>query len=224
MTGRISGRGIGLGVLAVLVAAAGWLLLSGSIEHAAQEARQDTAQARDEAKRDAVANARRLQRAQGQVRALAQQVKSLGGEPVVAPSEAPEPVAGLPELLPGLNGLPGPVGPPGPPGPPGPKGDQGARGLLGLLGPAGAPGPPGATGEPGTVGETGPPGAAGEPGPQGPAGPPGPEGPAGPQGPQGPEGPAGPAGPNCPDGFDGQVLTVVTPQGGTQDIFACVPA
>lgn len=224
MTRRISG-GIMLGVLAVLVAAAAWLLVSGSIEHAAQQARRDTAQAREEAQHAAVANARRLQRAQGQVRALAQQVKSLGGQPVVVPSEAPvpEPIAGLPGLQ-GLPGLPGPVGPPGPPGPPGPKGDKGERGLLGLLGPVGPSGPPGATGEPGATGDTGaqgPAGAPGEPGPAGPAGPPGPEGPAGPRG---PEGPAGPAGPNCPAGFDGQVITVVTPQGGTQDIFTCVPA
>lgn len=91
------------------------------------------------------------------VRALAEQVESLGAEPVVVvgpPGEAGESIVGPP----------GPSGPEGPLGPPGSSGDRGPRGLLGPVGESGSPG------------ESGPPGPQGEAGPAGPEGPPGEKG------------------------------------------------
>lgn len=105
--------------------------------------------------------------------ALADQVKDLGGTPVVTPPA-------------------GPRGEPGAQGPPGRDGEDGEDGEDGLT-------PPcyflvtqcvGEAGPQGEQGEVGPAGPAGEAGPTGPAGPAGPTGPAGPQGPSGPSGPA----------------------------------
>lgn len=124
--------------------------------------------------------------------ALANQVRSLGGQPVA-------------EGKPGDEGPPGPQGPqgiqgsPGPQGPPGAPGKQGPIGITGqsprcLLEPSkcvGAPGSPGEDGKAGADGKTGPAGPQGEPGPAGEAGP---QGPAGPQGDPGAAGPAGAAG------------------------------
>lgn len=96
-----------------------------------------------------------------QIQTLADQVRKLGGVPVVTPS----PAAGPP-------GLTGPAGPPGatvtgPPGPAGAKGDPGAT-VTGPPGPAGPkgdsvtgpPGPAGADGKDGKDGQQGPPGPA----------------------------------------------------------------
>lgn len=101
---------------------------------------------------------------------LAQQVRSLGGEPVVTPSDLPS--AGPPGPT-GPQGFPGPPGPSGPPGPVGPAGPQGHPGATGPTGPAGS------TGLTGPKGDPGPQGNKGEPGPTGPQGDPGPAGPAG---------------------------------------------
>jgi hypothetical protein len=111
-----------------------------------------------------------------QAQQLAQQVRSLGGTPVVQPA-APGPQG--PQGLPGQNGATGPMGPPGP---------AGAPGVTGPAGPTGPPGAPGADGKDGVNGQDG------ETGPAGPTGEAGPAGPAGPQGPAGPPGPAGAAG------------------------------
>lgn len=110
---------------------------------------------------------------------LADQVRSLGGTPVVEPA-IPGPQG--PQGAPGQNGAAGPSGPPGP---------QGPVGAAGPSGPAGPSGEPGSNGRDGRDGSTGPTGATGPAGPSGAQGPPGP---AGPQGPQGPPGPAGAAG------------------------------
>lgn len=104
-------------------------------------------------------------------RALADQVKQLGADPVVDPPRA---------------GDPGPQGERGPAGRDGRDGDPGPTGPPGEPGPAGAEGADGADG---AAGEAGAQGAVGEPGPQGPAGP------------QGPQGEQGPPGPTCPDGY-----------------------
>lgn len=106
---------------------------------------------------DAVENAHAVQR-------LAAQVRRLGGEPVVTPSQLPEP------------------------GPAGAKGDTGATG------PQGPQGPPGADGKNGRDGKDGQDGAPGPIGPVGPKGDTGTQGPAGPQGDQGPKGDTGSAG------------------------------
>lgn len=90
--------------------------------------------------------------------ALAAQVESYGGEPVVQPRDV---VSGDSPI-------------------PGPQGDRGARGQQGDPGNTGAQGEPGSPGERGETGEQGPPGSVGPPGP------PGATGPAGADGVQGP--------------------------------------
>lgn len=110
-------------------------------------------------------------------KALAAQVRDLGGKPVVQPSTIPGPQ--------GAQGLPGLQGPTGPPGADGPPGDRGPQGRPGDTGARGDRGPDGATGSPGVDGQTGDTGA------QGPAGPPGDRGEPGPQGPPGPQGEPG---------------------------------
>lgn len=129
--------------------------------------------------------------------ALADQVRSLGGQPVA-------------EGKPGARGDQGPMGPQGPQGIPGPQGIQGPIGVTGespqcllmpskCVGPKGATGGTGTPGKPGEEGAQGPQGLQGESGPAGAAGPQGPAGPEGDQGPAGPDGPQGPAGPAGPD-------------------------
>jgi hypothetical protein len=118
------------------------------------------------------------------VNQLAQQVRQMGGTPVVQPSQLPGPSG-----APGLQGIPGPAGASGAPGPSGAPGASGAPGRAGASGAVGAQGIPGA------------PGAQGSPGPVGPSGPPGPSGEPGPSGPSGPSGATGPAGPACPAGY-----------------------
>lgn len=94
---------------------------------------------------------------------LAAQVRALGGEPVVEPSELPKT---------GPRGDVGPAGPPGPQGPIGPQGIQGPRGKQGQTGSTGVgtTGPAGPQGEPGPSGQDGKAGADGATGPAGPAG------------------------------------------------------
>lgn len=82
--------------------------------------------------------------------ALAEQVKRLGGKPVVDPAK--------------VGHIPGPPGPAGPEGPRGPAGKDGADGADGEDGTAGADG---AEGEPGPAGPPGPPGPAGSAGADG---------------------------------------------------------
>lgn len=120
---------------------------------------------------------------------LSQQVRDLGGTPVVGPK-----------------GDPGTAGQKGADGAPGTDGDDGTDGRNGADGKDGDPGPVGPTGAEGKAGTDGTPGKDGEPGPAGPTGPPGPQGPqgdAGPTGPQGEQGPKGDVGQAimCPDGY-----------------------
>src|SRR5688572_16049796 len=137
--------------------------------------------------------AERLDTAERDRAALAQQVRSLGGVPVAGPK--------------GDNGV---------------NGVNGRDGRDGVNGVNGADGSPGPTGPPGAMGEQGHVGDPGQPGPTGPAGPqgePGPQGDAGPQGPAGPTGPQGDAGPPaeaCPTGYAGEIVKV----NGT-DYFMC---
>lgn len=103
---------------------------------------------------------------------LANQVRSLGGKPVIEPSQLPP--AG-PAGAQGVQGIPGPTGPQGPQGVPGPvgpvgaamtgpTGPAGAKGDTGLAGPAGPAGKDGSDGKNGTNGAPGPAGADGTPG------------------------------------------------------------
>lgn len=119
--------------------------------------------------------------------ALAQQVKDLGGTPVVKPGE------------PGVRGRQGPRGEPGPTGPSGQNGKDGKDGKPGPTPKPGEDGTDGKDGRPGpdsTVpGPAGPTGATGEQGPQGPPGP------AGADGKDGRDGTDGRDGQTCPDGY-----------------------
>lgn len=135
----------------------------------------------------------------GQSTQLQDQVRSLGGTPVVTAEQIAGPAGVAGER--GATGLPGSTGPVGPAGPSGEPGTPGQPGT---------PGPAGADGQNGVPGETGPAGSQGEPGPAGPVGETGPQGPAGPQGepgPQGPQGEPGPAGPNCPAGTHVEIVS-----------------
>jgi hypothetical protein len=116
-------------------------------------------------------------------RALAQQVRDMGGKPIKGPQGEP----GEPGV-----GVTGPSGPPGAPGVDGEPGDPGPSGSPGKTGRDGVDGTDGSAGEPGSVGATGP---AGPPGPQGEPGP------AGPQGEPGEEGADGEDGQTCPEGY-----------------------
>jgi collagen triple helix repeat protein len=98
---------------------------------------------------------------------LAQQVESLGGEPLVTPGDVAAQIGATGAT--GLTGPRGPQGDPGPAGPAGPEGPKGDKGDPGEPGDAtapslGPPGPPGVTGEQGNQGEPGPQGPQGEPG------------------------------------------------------------
>jgi len=149
-----------IGALAIVLTV--WVLVHGltaRVQHA-----EDTSAANEKAATQAT-------RAVSQ---LAQQVKQLGGTPVVKPQQ-----------------LSGPVGPQGATGPTGPEGPRGMPGSVGPMGAPGATGPKGATGPAGTPGQTGPAGPAGPAGPTGPTGPAGPKGEQGEQGPKGEQGPAG---------------------------------
>lgn len=111
-------------------------------------------------------------------RALAQQVRDMGGKPIKGPQGEP-----------GVSVT-------------GPSGSPGVPGRDGVDGEDGEPGKPGPSGSPGSDGKDGVDGADSTvPGPTGPAGPPGPQGEPGPAGPQGEPGPAGADG---ADGADGQ--------------------
>jgi len=121
-----------------------------------------------------------LEQADADRTALANQVRSLGGQPVA-------------EGKPGARGEPGPQGPPGIQGPPGVQGPRGPIGVTGqspqcLLEPSKCVGPKGAAGKDGSDGEPG------EAGPAGPQGEPGPAGETGAQGPAGPQGEPGATG------------------------------
>lgn len=136
---------------------------------------------------------------------LSQQVRQMGGQPLVSPR-------------PGAAGPQGQPGQPGGPGQPGETGRPGQPGQTGRPGGPGGRGPAGPSGTPGTPGQAGQPGAPGEQGTQGPAGERGPAGEQGPRGEVGPTGPTGPAGPLCPDGWTREELTVVTPGGPRQTV------
>lgn len=101
---------------------------------------------------------------QNRAERLENQVRNLGGTPLV-----------------------GPTGEPGSPGAPGPAGKDGRPGVDGAPGSPGAPGAPGKDGAPGEVGATGP------VGPSGPPGSPGPKGDKGDPGDRGPKGDKGDA-------------------------------
>lgn len=133
-----------------------------------------------------------LEQAKADNAALANQVRSLGGQPVA-------------EGKPGDQGPPGPAGPRGPQGPPGAQGKQGPIGVTGqspqcllepsrCVGPAGPKGATGGKGLDGTDGQQGEQGPAGEKGDQGPAGSQGEPGTDGAKGDPGEQGEVGPQG------------------------------
>lgn len=143
--------------------------------------------------------AERIDTAERDRAALAQQVRDLGGTPVA-----------------------GPKGDDGTNGRDGRDGKNGSDGSAGPVGPTGAPGErglPGSPGPEGQVGPAGPSGATGERGPQGEQGPVGPTGPSGPQGPAGPKGDQGPPADACPVGYEGVIVKLE--QGGGSDYFLC---
>lgn len=117
---------------------------------------------------------------------LSQQVRDLGGTPVVGPKGDP-----------GTEGQRGADGSPGRDGRDGSDGDNGTPGKDGDTGPAGTPGVDGDDGVAGKDGDTGP------VGPTGPTGPEGPQGEQGPAGDKGEKGDKGDVGPSvmCPDGY-----------------------
>lgn len=140
--------------LAVVVAAT-WLILS--VSH-----RLDRSDARTAAADSHAAKAERVAtQATAAANALADQVRRLGGQPVVEPSQ-------LPQV--GPTGAAGATGATGPTGATGARGPRGLRGLMGLPGPTGATGATGPAGATGAKGEPGKDGADGATGATGPAG------------------------------------------------------
>jgi type II secretory pathway pseudopilin PulG len=130
---------------------------------------------------------------------LQDQVRSLGGTPVVSNEQISGPA--------GVAGERGEAGAQGIPGPQGLPGATGPTGEPGTSGQPGAPGTAGVDGQNGVPGEAGPAGPQGEPGPAGPAGETGPQGPQGEPGLQGPQGEPGPAGPSCPAGTHVEIVS-----------------
>jgi len=125
----------------VVTIATVWLLFSGLTDRV------------NEAEQKAQASATANKASSAAVKELAEQVRHLGGQPVVEPSELPSP----------STGATGPQGPPGKDGSDGKPGRDGRDGATGAAGPAGADGKPGADGKDGAAGATGPQGPAGYP-------------------------------------------------------------
>lgn len=133
--------------------------------------------------------------------ALANQVRSLGGQPVAEGKPGDEGPPG-PQGPPGSQGSPGPQGPPGAPGKQGPIGVTGQSPRC-LLEPSRCVGPKGASGADGKDG------SVGKIGPQGPAGK---DGTDGVDGKDGAPGKDGTNGVNGADGKDGRGVKSVTCQ------------
>ena len=136
--------------------------------------------------------------------ALANQVRSLGGQPVAEGKPGDEGPPG-PQGPPGSQGSPGPQGPPGAPGKQGPIGITGQSPRC-LLEPSRCVGPKGASGADGKDG------SVGKIGPQGPAGTAGKDGADGVDGKDGAPGKDGANGVNGADGKDGRGVKSVTCQ------------
>lgn len=132
-----------------------------------------------------------LEQANKDRNALARQVKSLGGTPVVGPKGSD-----------GIDGKPGTAGADGRDGRDGPAGEKGRPGEKGSPGPQGVQGAPG---------EQGPKGAAGEKGEQGPKGDVGPQGEQGPKGDPGDKGEPGEI--TCPGGYVMAEVTIPSSDG-----------
>ena len=144
---------------------------------------------------------RELEQAKADRSALAEQVRSLGGEPVVAPPPGKQGDQG-PQGVEGPQGIQGPRGPQGPQGPTGKPGVDGRSPACLLtvnacVGPRGADGKPGVNGTAGVDGKDGINGAAGADGTDGVDGEPGKDGVDGSDGAPGEQGPVGPRGADC---------------------------
>nr|SAP16333.1 Phage tail fiber protein [Nonomuraea gerenzanensis] len=152
--------------------------------------------------------AERVRQAESDRTVLTEQVKKLGGVPLVSPSPGP----------PGERGDAGPRGLQGPPGPAGPTGPRGAAGQPGRDGSPGPSGPPGMQGPKGDPGEQG---ARGEPG-ETVTGPPDPAGERGPQGEPGPRGEAGPPPSGWTFTYAGVTYTCTPAESGSTT-YTCTP-
>lgn len=130
----------------------------GSQRRAAEHDRQTRAQEASMHNQQIRALDQKASTRDAQLRALAAQVRRLGGTPVVTP-----PAAGSPGI-PGATGPPGPAGPTGRPGAgtPGPTGPTGGQGPAGPAGQS-VTGPPGPAGPAGPAGKDGKDGADGSP-------------------------------------------------------------
>ncbi|WP_433520154.1 hypothetical protein ACQP2T_63485 (plasmid) [Nonomuraea sp. CA-143628] len=131
-----------------------------------------------------------LRKAESDGHVLSEQVKRLGGVPLVSLSPGPPgergPVGPAGQTVTGPRGLTGPSGPPGPAGRDGKPGKDGAVGATGVPGLQGVPGQKGEKGDPGPPGGKGEAGADGKDGKDGSAGPKGEQGEPGPRGETGP--------------------------------------
>lgn len=139
-----------------------------------------------------VRNSIHVSTAEEKVRILAEQVESLGAEPLVTPEPGPRGPRGF-------QGLQGPRGFQGPPGQRGPRGREGEQGRIGpqgetMVGPQGLQGPQGEQGEQGLRGE---------------------------KGEKGEKGDKGEPGPTCPNGYHGEERTVNATDG-PEEVFLCV--
>ena len=140
---------------------------------------------------------RSLDASRSDTRALADQVRSMGGTPVAGPS--------------GNDGKDGKDGDPGTPGADGKDGTPGATGQPGKAGATGKAGADGKDGADGKAGDVGPTGAPGDVGPAGPAGPPGEKGDKGEQGDVGES-------VMCRTGYTPVVITLYGPNAGQYEV------
>ncbi|MGH3745819.1 MAG: hypothetical protein ACRDT8_00285 [Micromonosporaceae bacterium] len=148
----------------------------------------------------------RLAASDDAVRALAEQVRDLGGTPTVSPPPTPAPG---PRGLAGLRGLQGEKGDPGRDGRPPSAGELLTAATRAL---AADPPPPGEDGTNGADGEDGEDGEKGEPGQ---------DGEDGEDGARGEKGAKGDPGPTCPAGWHQEQVTVLT-DAGPRETTTCV--
>lgn len=164
MTRFVAIRSVAWAILALMLTFGLYLTIQGVKEQQALD-RDNAAQNR---KADARKQQDALNKANGKVEQLGQQLRGLGETPVVSTQPVP-----VPQGVPGARGQTGSAGPRGLPGLPG---DQGSQGIFGKPGKNGSPGAAGEKGDSGAAGSTGPKGDTGATGPKGDPGPAGTKG------------------------------------------------